>query len=75
MTGSHDRANINWTIPAGPLRFPHAQLAVLMDIRRELQKLNQVFERSNALAIPGLLRRIEVNTRRPKPTRRRAAGR
>ena len=47
-----------------------AQLAVLMDLRDELIKLNRVFECHNALAIPDLLRRIESNTR--KPQRKRA---
>ena len=41
-------------------------VAVLMDIRRELQQLNEVFRCPNVQAIPSRLRRIERNTRPPK---------
>ena len=41
-------------------------IAVLMDIRRELQRINAALYCYNALAIPRLLREIAGNTRRPK---------
>lgn len=41
-------------------------LAVLMDIREELQTLNDVFRCHNALAIPELLRAIKKNTTKRK---------
>lgn len=53
----------------GIITASDAQLAVLMDIRDELQVLNNVFRCHNALAIPGILRNIEVNTRKPKRRR------
>lgn len=43
-----------------------AHLAVLMDIRDELKKLNQVFECRNFLRIPRVLDRISANTSKPK---------
>lgn len=45
-----------------------AILAVLMDIREELQKLNGVFSCPNTVEIPNILRTIRANTSRiPTP--------
>lgn len=42
-------------------------LAVLMDLRDELKKLNNIFHCPNALQIPDLLRAIKKNTtKRPR---------
>lgn len=48
------------------------QLAVLMDIRRELKTLNDVFRCPNFLAVPRALNRISRNTAKP---RKKAEGR
>lgn len=59
--------NVDWDIPAGdsgraPKTWEQVQVALLMDIRDELQTLNNVFRCPNALAIPKLLREIKRNT-------------
>lgn len=43
-----------------------ALLAVMMDIRGELQKINRTLSCRNTLDIPHLLRQIQRNTRRKK---------
>ena len=50
--------------------YAGASLAVLMDVRDELRKLNAVFACPNFLAVPSVLRGVEKNTRKP---RRKAA--
>lgn len=60
--------NANWKTRTENNQFYHEQhyrlasLAVLMDIRDELQTLNMVFRCHNTLAIPDLLRAIKKNT-------------
>jgi hypothetical protein len=44
--------------------WERAQLAVLMDLRDELKKLNRVLECPNFLAIPSYLRSINRKTAR-----------
>lgn len=72
--------NMDWEIKKGNLpnsvaSVNEASLAVLMDIRDELQKLNSVFSCSNFVQIPQVLKDIRKNTnkrRKPiKPKRRR----
>mgnify|MGYP003427556675 FL=1 len=46
-------------------------LAVLMDIRDELKKLNAVFACPSFLAVPSLLRGVEKNTRKPRKKKAR----
>lgn len=41
------------------------QVAVLMDIRREVRALNRLLSCSNFLGIPRTLRSIERNTKKP----------
>ena len=53
--------NTDWKLETSP-SYDDAKVALLMDIRDELQTLNEVFRCSNALAIPGLLRDIKRNT-------------
>jgi len=53
-----------------PIHYSRASLAVLMDIRDELQKLNRVFECGNFLAIPYKLDRIMLNTKKTKKRRK-----
>jgi len=69
--------NVRWDLIANgegnPTSWDQVQVALLMDIRDELQELNRVFRCHNALAIPDLLRQIKKNTtkrkyvRKPKP--------
>jgi hypothetical protein len=61
--------NANWTVRGEfdeSTSFPGAQLAVLMDIRDELQELNRRMACSDLLALPKLLRAIKDNTEKPK---------
>jgi hypothetical protein len=62
------RANVNWvvcSVGANPT-FDGAQLAVLMDIRDELQGIRALLNCSNCLEIPRTLRAIRANTSRIK---------
>lgn len=62
-----------WTLAeeglTGGLTWEQVGIAVLMDIRDELKRLNAAIYCQNALAIPALLRNIDRNT---KPKRKRA---
>lgn len=61
--------NTNWSICRNAddsVSWDGAQLAVLMDIRDELQQLNRVFSCHNAQDIPNILRRIDKNTKKAK---------
>ena len=71
MTTDTRYKNFVWIIPseANP-SFEGAQLAVLMDIRDELQQLNRLLQCSNFIDIPLMLDEIVINTR---PKRRTAA--
>lgn len=65
--------NTNWQIHLSDDRsktasVQDAQLAVLMDIRDELQRLNEAIQCPNFYNIPSLLRQIRHNTRRQKPS-------
>ena len=46
------------------LTWEQASIAVLMDIRDELQRLNRVICCSNFIGMPFTLRRIEENTKK-----------
>lgn len=50
--------------------YQYASLAVLMDIRDELQSLNRLLSCTNFLSIPASLRTIVANTTKRKYTRR-----
>ena len=62
----HNRANCTWTIPDGVIGRDQAQLAVLMDIRFELQSLNALLHCHNFTGIPQVLRSIKRNTTKAK---------
>lgn len=54
-----------WSVPVdekGVYHVSHAQLAALMDIRRELKKLNAVFSCKNFQNVPKILKQIRKNT-------------
>lgn len=67
------RANINWLVCSEQNTYldhqyyQYAQLAVMLDIRDELQRLNALLHCSNFTSIPRVLRTIS----RKVPTRRR----
>ena len=54
--------NVRWDLTAAPdgsiKTWELARLAVLMDIRDELQKLNRLLGCPNFVAVPGILRDI-----------------
>lgn len=58
--------NVGWNLPERTSTYDQAQLAVLMDIRDELQELNALFRCHNFLQIPAVLRDIRRNTCRKK---------
>lgn len=67
------RKNVEWTVSSDEspsVTFAGAQLAVLMDIRDELQELNLRLRAtlgcSNFLRIPRDVRQIRLNTNKPK---------
>lgn len=67
------RSNKDWTVcgeQAGDMiGWDGAKLAVLMDLRDELKKLNTLLHCSKFTSLPDTLRKIERNTRRKrKPT-------
>lgn len=67
----------NWTLPEDTsVSYDEAQLAVLMDIRDELKRLNTVLQCPNFIAVPAKLDAIDRNTSRTeKNTRRRTRRR
>lgn len=63
----------DWGIPqdtSGTVSWNGVTVAVLMDIRDELKKLNSLLYCSNFIAIPRVLREVAKNTK-PKPRRRK----
>lgn len=65
------RQNENWNLPDA-ITWSHVPIAVLMDIRDELQKLNRLLHCGNCVAIPHKLDRIIVNTNKQKRRRKKA---
>jgi hypothetical protein len=66
--------NSRWELPAdgtGRLEWTHVQVALLMDIRDEMQRLNNIIGCTNFLAIPYHLEEIRKNTRRPRRRKRK----
>lgn len=62
-------ANENWDIydQAGHTQWEKVPIALLMDIREELQRLNGLLHCRNFINIPTTLRKIEKNTyRKPR---------
>lgn len=74
MTDRRKR-NANWLIGLeldGTYTHEAAQLAVLMDIRDELQAIRRRYDCLDTLSIPSLLRAIKKNTTKPRKRRRPA---
>ena len=55
---------------SGGVSWDGVQTAVLMDIRDELKKLNQLLGCENFIAIPSILRAVRANTAKPRKKRR-----
>ena len=69
--------NVDWVIGGRskkesdyPACDSQASLAILMDIRDELQTLNRVFQCKNFLAIPRVLAQIRRNTTKKRRARK-----
>ena len=66
-------ANYDWRLPDGPtVHYEAVQVAILMDIRDELQTLNRLLRCDNFIGIPNQLRRIATNTTKPRRKRKAA---
>lgn len=65
----------NWSLPqdreGNALDWKSVEIAILMDIRDELKRLNGVLHCPNFLAIPQKLDTIEKNVRKPKKRRKK----
>ena len=67
--------NAAWTVPTdlnGSIAWGGAQLAVLMDLRDELQRLNNLLACQNFLGIPHTLRSINRKLTKPRAKKRGA---
>jgi hypothetical protein len=62
----------DWNFPEKVANWEQAGVAVLMDIRAELKRINQTLGCPGFQAIPRKLDAIERNTRKPK--RRKTKG-
>lgn len=61
-----------WTVAPNALGnydYPQAQLSVLMDIRDEMKRMNDILHCSNFIDIPRKLDRIRVNTAKKRKPR------
>jgi hypothetical protein len=66
--------NGNWSIPTlpnGNIKWEYVQHALLMDIRDELQRLNNVFSCHNFQRIPWVLDHIVRNTTKKRKARKK----
>lgn len=69
MPGTHESANRNWHLNKSSRGWIHVgedRLAVLMDIRHELQRLNELLRCPNFMSIPFELKAIRKNTTRKR---------
>ena len=67
------RKNVSWKVAAIDGCVPtweRASIAVLMDIRDELQTLNGLLSCQHFMAIPRTLKQIRANTAKPRKVRR-----
>jgi hypothetical protein len=68
----HKNSNWRCNSPGEAPSFNGAQLAVLMDIRDEIQRLNSLLHCNNFTQIPHILRSIRRNTAKPRKKRGKA---
>lgn len=74
MAVDRRRRRVDWTVTddAGEiLSIDHAILAVLMDLRDELQELNALLHCGNFQGFPAALQQIAINTQKRKSVRKR----
>lgn len=68
------KKNANWNVVTDEgvcfERYDYSTLAVLMDIRDELQALNAVLHCHNFLRIPSVLDQVVRNTKKPARKRK-----
>lgn len=62
--------NLEWNLPDKCGTWTEVQVALLMDIRSELRKLNSIIGCPNFIEIPKLLRAIRKNTAKRKYKKR-----
>lgn len=62
-----------WSLPETGIGWEHVNVAVLMDIRDELQRLNSLLYCHNFTGIPETLRGIKRNTMKPRRRKRKPA--
>lgn len=62
--------NAEWNLPEKPGTWTEVQVAILMDIRSELRKLNGIIGCTNFTEIPRILRAIQKNTTKRKYKKR-----
>ena len=76
MQGDTRHRNANWVLEAvrkdKTVPVADVQLAILMDLRDELQTLNRLLRRGDFIRIPSVLDSVERNTRKRKPKQKRA---
>ena len=61
------KKDIEWNcVPENGVTYESAQLAVLMDLRDELKRLNALLYCENFTDIPMILRKIQSNTSKPR---------
>lgn len=72
MRGIKQRPDEDWNIVDhnNVITWEKVPIAVLMDIRAELQTLNRLLGCSNFVAVPTILRSIQRNTFKKKRTKR-----
>jgi hypothetical protein len=59
--------NVDWNLTGpNPATWQEVEIAVLEDIRDELQRINGVLNCSNFLDLPRQVRLIQLNTKRRK---------
>lgn len=66
------RKDVNWNIPEGTPSVDQAILAVVMDLRDELQKLNKLLHCWRFIEIPSTLKRIDARMAKNMPIRKSA---
>ncbi len=64
------RKDQDWNTGTTGVTWDGAQLAVLMDIRDELKRLNAVVHCPNTIEIPNILRAIRRNTTKKRRARK-----
>lgn len=75
----HLSKGVTWNIPGyhdaennvlSGVDNDHAQLAVLMDLRDELKRLNALLHCPNFIGMPAILRQVAANTKKARRRRK-----